>query len=210
MVYDRAFDFDLAGGEIALEVLHVGGGIPQTPLHERKQFEGLRAGGFIGECELRHFRMLAERHKEKGLGFQPVLFAFYHCIIHAMAALVRIKRGLGWLPTGIPDRALVVDIEITASGIHGHPVVAVAGEPPEFGVFIETVASGRIADKREEIFVAEIIYPGPRGARLRNHVFARLVVEVSVFHVDSSMVFSAKVSYFSCITTTGAIKIALV
>ena len=81
--------------------------------------------------------------------FQPVLFAFYHCIIHAMAALVRIKRSLGWLPTGIPDRALVVDIEITASGIHGHPVVAVAGEPPEFGVFIETVASGRIADKRE-------------------------------------------------------------
>ena len=41
VVDDATVDFHLSGREVALEVLHIGSGVPQAPLLEREQFQTL-------------------------------------------------------------------------------------------------------------------------------------------------------------------------
>ena len=35
----RIFNFHFAGGEISLEIFHIGSGIPECPFYKRKDFE---------------------------------------------------------------------------------------------------------------------------------------------------------------------------
>ena len=53
--YTAAVDLDFAGGEIALQVVHVVVGIPQTPFNHRKELEGLRYIRRVFERDLMHF-----------------------------------------------------------------------------------------------------------------------------------------------------------
>ena len=142
----RPVDLNLSRREITLEILHVGCGIPQTPLQEREKLEAFGPVGMICECKLCDFSMGVERHKEESAGLESVFLTFYYSIVHAVATFVGIKRGLGRFPTGIPDSVTILYVEITATGIHRHTVVAVTGEATEFGILIEAVASGGIGD----------------------------------------------------------------
>ena len=56
VVDNRAVDFNLASREVALEILHIGGSIPQAPFLEREQLDsflfrsGILEGEFLHLC----------------------------------------------------------------------------------------------------------------------------------------------------------------
>ena len=183
VVYGRAVDLHLAGREIALEILHIGGGVPQTPFLEREEAEAFGTAGEVGQGKLGDLGVDSDGDKEEGARLQSLLAACDDGVIQAVAAFVEIERGLAGLPAGAPDGVAIFYIEITASGIHRHPVVAVAGETPEFGVTIEGVASCGVGNQREECLVSEVVDPRPGGGRVSNHILTGLVVEMAVFHI---------------------------
>ena len=59
-----------------------------------------------------------------------------------MTAFVRVERSLARLPSRVPHRAIVVDVEIASAIVHRHTVVAITGDATELSVFVEVVTSG--------------------------------------------------------------------
>ena len=142
--------------------------------------------------------MLAEGHEEERTGLKTVFLAGYDGVVHAVAALVGVEWRLDRLPSGAPHGAAVVDVEVAAACIHGHAVVAVAGDAAELGVLVEAITAGGVTYEGEKILVSEIVYPGPRSARVGDDVLACLVVEMSVFHRwVFKCILRAKLHYFS-------------
>ena len=183
LVVDHAvLNFHLAGGEVALEIQHIVLRIPEAELHKAGQDHILCSIGFIGQGDLMNLRVKA--HGDKALlgGFEAVLLAGDHGIAHTVTAGVFVQFSLHRFPSGIPDGAVVIDIEIAAAIVHRHIVVPVAGNPAKARIPIEAVSSGGIADNTEKLFTAEIIDPGIRSARGFNDIFPCLVVEVAEFH----------------------------
>ena len=187
LVIDHAvLHLHLAGGEVALEVQHIVLRVPQAELHEAGQDHVLRGVGFIGQGNLVHFGVKAHGHEALLGGLQAVLFAGDDGIAHAVTAGILVQFGLNRLPSGVPDRAVVVNIEITAAVVHRHVVVPVAGDPAKARIPVEAIASGSVADDTEELLAAEIIDPGIRCARGIDDIFPCLVVEMAEFHGNSS------------------------
>ena len=174
-------DLHLAGGEIALEILHIGRCVPKAPFQEAVKLEGLACAGSIGQTDPVNLAAMADRHEKEHLSPQAILLACYAGIAHPVAALVEIEGCLAGLPPRIPDCIAVLEIEIAAAGIHRHAVVAIAEDAPELGVPAEAIASGGIGNQGKEIFCTHVINPGPGGCRLSHHVFASLVIEMSEF-----------------------------
>ena len=174
-------DLHLAGGEIALEIFHIGRCVPETPFQEAVKLEGLTSAGGIGQANPVNLAAMADRHEKEHLCTKAILLACQAGIAHPVPALVEVERRLAGLPTRIPDRIAVLDIEITSAGIHRHAVVAIAENAPELGVPAEAIASGCIGNQGKEIFCTHVINPGPGRCRLSNHVFASLVIEMSEF-----------------------------
>ena len=71
-----------------------------------------------------------------------------------MTALIAVEWGLAGLPSWTPHRVAVVDIEVTATSIHGHTIIAIAGDAAELGILIEVVATSGVRDEAEEVLVA--------------------------------------------------------
>ena len=128
---------------------------------------------------------MSGRDEEKHACPQPVFLACYAGVSHSVPALVEIERGTARLPARRPDGTVVIDVEISSSGIHRNPVVTVTQDSPVACVPAEAVASGRGRDQGEEILSPEIVYPGPWGCRIRDDELAGAVIEMSVNHLFS-------------------------
>ena len=95
---------------------------------------------------------------------------------------VSVKLCLGRLPSGVPDRVAVLNIEIVPVGILWRVVVAESGEPEKLGVFVEAVTASGVRYERKEFFASQIIDPGERSPWCGNDVFFIPVVKITVFH----------------------------
>ena len=103
MVDGRALYLHLAGREVALEVLHVGSGIPQAPLLQREQLQMLHLTTQVLQGEFLHLGPCLERNEEQHRCLYIVLPSRDARVAHAMTALIEVERRLAWLPTGRPD-----------------------------------------------------------------------------------------------------------
>ena len=144
MVNCVAFHLHFSCRKVALEVFHVGGCVPEAPLHKGVNAERLAFARLVRQAQPVHFAAPADRHEEKGLRTESVLFAGDSGVSHSVPALIEIKLRLAGLPAGIPYGISILDIEITPARIHRHAVVAVAENPAELGILAEAVAAGGI------------------------------------------------------------------
>ena len=64
-----------------------------------------------------------------------------------MTAFIKVEWCLARFPTGVPDGVTFLDIEITPTIVHGDIVVTIPCEAAEFGILVETVAAGCVADE---------------------------------------------------------------
>ena len=139
-----AFDLNLTGGEVPLEVLHVGGGVPKTPFLEGEELQLLDLGSLVAQRQLLYFAPFVQRHKEKDAGLHAILAARDAGIVHSVAAFVEVQRRAAGLPARIPHRFTILDVEVTPVIVHGNVVVTIAGEPAKLGIFVETIASDSV------------------------------------------------------------------
>ena len=181
MVDRGAFDLHLPCREVALEILHVGGGVPQAPLYEREEFQRLGTSGCIAESEFLHLAMRPQRHEEQHRSLDSVPCSRNTGIAHTVAALVTVERSLARLPSGRPDGISVLYIEITSARIHRNAVVTVSRYPAELGVTVEGIAAGGIGNQGKEVLVAEVVDPGPGSGRIGDDILAEGVIIMSVF-----------------------------
>lgn len=148
--------------------------------------------GGVGKGEFSDLGMGLEGHEEQHIGSDAELLAVDAGIVHAVSALILVERGLAGFPTGVPYRVAILDIEITATGVHRYAVVAIAGDAAEFGILVEGISSGGVGDEREEIFCAKIVDPGPRCAWLCDHIFSVEVIEMTVL---LHLIVSVRITY---------------
>ena len=57
MVDDGTVDLHFSGGEVTLEVLHIGRGVPQTPFYKGEQFQLFRCTALIPKRQFLYFRL---------------------------------------------------------------------------------------------------------------------------------------------------------
>ena len=144
----------LTGREIALEVLHVSGSVPQAPLLKGEDLEMLDFVAVVLQGQHLHLSCRVQRHEEEHAGHHTELAACDACVVHTMAALIAVERCAARFPSRVPHCVTVLDVEIAAVVVHRHVVVAVACDAAELCVFVERVASGSVGDQREEVLVA--------------------------------------------------------
>ena len=181
----------LAGVQVTLEVLHIRLRIPQAPFHEGIQLEPPGLVRRIAQCHLLHLCPCMQGHKEQHLGLQAFPGTCDTGVSHTVAALILVQGRLAGFPSGRPylARLLFPDIEVAPAVIHGYIIITVAGDAAELAVLVERVASGRIADKGEEILVSQIIDPRERSGRLGDDKLPVCVIKETVlpyffrFHV---------------------------
>ena len=164
---------------VALEVLHIRSSIPQTPLRERKQLQRLHCVTGILQCQFLHFSPRLQRHKEQHRGFNTILATRNTCIVHTVTAFIRIEWRLARFPTRTPNTVAILDIEVTATSIHRHTIIAIARDATELGILIEVVATSRVRNQSKEVFVAQIVNPRERCCGVSDDVLAVLIVEIS-------------------------------
>ena len=174
----------LANAQVALKILHVGCGVPQTPLGKREELNSLLHVSGIANTQLLHLSPCIQWHEEKFGDLNAVLASCYAGIVESMTALIAVERGLAWFPTWVPHYVAVLYIEVTAAIVHWHVIVAVARNAAEFGIFVERVTSCRIGNKTEEFFIAQVVNPREWCFRVGNYIFTVGIVEMSVclFH----------------------------
>ena len=176
----RAFHLYLAGGEVALEVLHIGGCIPQAPFGKGEHLEGLRLLRLIFERHLLYLSPSVKRNKEEHTCLHTVLASRNAGIVHTVTALVAVEWSFAGFPSGVPHGVAILDIEIATAIVHRHAVVSVAGDATELGILVEGITTCCVGDEGEEILVAQIIDPRPWGLRIGNHVLAIVVIEMTI------------------------------
>ena len=179
VVYGGSVYLHLSRREVALEILHIRGRVPQAPLHEGEEFEALPFFRPVAESEFVYLALAVQRHEEQNFCIQAVLLSAYPCIAHTVPAFVEVQRSPYRLPGRRPDAAAFVYIEISSSRIHRHPVVAVAQYASEFRVPAEAVSAGSLGDEGEESVVSEIVYPRPWGRGIGDDILFRYVIEMS-------------------------------
>ena len=140
----RADDLHLAGAQIPLEISGIIVGIPQTPLHIRKQRKFFLNSACVLELELSELTVVIHRNKGEDGRLHLIFGSRKSAVANAMTALITVKRCLAGLPSRIPDRAAVFYVKIFAVGIVGDIIVAVARQAQQFGIFVEGVAAAGI------------------------------------------------------------------
>src|SRR5690554_4382362 len=180
MVDDRAIYLHLTRREVSLKVLHIGGRIPKTPFHEREKLHLL---DFLTRVVQRHLLYLSpslQGDKKQQLHLQIIFSTSNSSISHTMATLIAIEFGFARFPAGTPDTASFTNVEVPSSTIHWHIVVTIANDSSEFCIFIESIPPCCVGNKTEEIFVAQVIDPGPGGAGICYHIFSPYIIEITV------------------------------
>ena len=137
--------------EVPLEILHVGGRVPQAPFCEREQFELACFPGGILQRQLLYLAPFLQRNEEKYACFESVLSSSDTGIAHAMTAFVKIEWCLTGFEARIPYHSfpllLVNNIEIPPAIVHRNTIVAVAGDAAELGILEEGIATGGIGNQ---------------------------------------------------------------
>src|SRR5918995_6007458 len=98
-----------------------------------------------------------------------------------MSAAIILELCMRWCPGGGPEvaAARVPKIKVPAACIGRRIVVAVPREPPEPGIAIERVAACSVRNDAKEILAAQVIDPGQRSIRSRDHVLAIPIVKAA-------------------------------
>src|ERR1700730_4286874 len=184
VVDDPVGHLDLAGRVVALVVRRVVLCVPEGELdggEERKLGRRLPVVGDGGPPDL---VILAARHEVHRLRRDPCPGRLDGRVRQPVPALVGVKRRPGGLPRWRPviTGAVIPQVEVAASGVTGHVVVPVPGEPAQPGVQVPGVASGRVRDGTEVLVRAQVVDPRHRSVRPGDHVLAAIVVEIAVAH----------------------------
>ena len=193
----RTFYLNFSCREIALEVFHVSGCIPQAPFCKREYLERFHFFGIIFERHLLHLSPSVERNEEEYTCLHTIFTTRDTGIIHTMAALVAVEWGFTRFPTRIPDGIAFLDVEVTSAIIHRNPIVAITGDATELGILIERITTGCIGDEREEILVAQIVDPRPWSLWICNHVLAIGVIKMTILFLCHCL-FSIYIVIYSC------------
>ena len=98
MIYDRTVHLDFTSREIALEVLHIGGCIPEAPLGEREEPEAFLGVRGVAQGDLLDLRPAMKRNKEEHTGLDAVLGTCDAGVAHSMTTFVEVKRSLARFP----------------------------------------------------------------------------------------------------------------
>jgi hypothetical protein len=99
-----------------------------------------------------------------------------------MATFIAVEFSLAGLPARTPYGVAIVYIEILSPLIHGYIIVPVAGDAAELSIFVKGIPTPGIGYQAEEVFVAQVIDPGPGSAWVSNDVFTSFIIEMSVVH----------------------------
>ena len=121
-------NFYLTGREVTLEVLHIVGSIPETPLNIGEEFKFLNGICVVGKLKLVDFASIIGRDKNKNGSAHTILGGVPLAVSDTVTALVRIKVGLGRHPTWIPYGVTVLDIIVLTVGVSGYIVVTETGK----------------------------------------------------------------------------------
>ena len=178
----RAFDLHFAGVEVSLEVGGVVLCVPQTPLNEGEQLDGLCLAALVLQNQTLDLAVIVLRHKEGDLCGDAVLLAGDDGVAHAVTAGVSVQIGLDRRPARRPYGLAVLDVEVTAAHVNRYVVVAVTGDSAETGILVEVIAAGSVGDQGEKLLCSEVIDPRIRGFRILNDVFFVCVVKIAKFH----------------------------
>ena len=94
------------GREVALEVLAIGGGIPQAPLGIAEQLQVLHLLGGVSQGYLLDLRPRLQRYEIKYAGLYSILAARDAGVVHTVTALVAVEWCLAGFPAWVPDNGL--------------------------------------------------------------------------------------------------------
>ena len=119
VVDDRAVYLHFARGKVSLEVFHVRGGVPQTPLCKGEELEVLGCFARVAQGQFLHFGPRLQGYEEQHAGLYTVLGTGDARVAHAVTALVTVQRSLAGLPSRRPDGFGVL-IEAVSSGSVGY------------------------------------------------------------------------------------------
>ena len=144
MINGATINLHFSCREIALEVLHIRSGIPQTPFSKRKEFQRTFLLTMIRECEFLHFAPFLKRHKEKHTCFHTVLRTSDARVVHAMTTFIAVERCLARLPAWVPNCVAILNIEVTTTIVHWHAIVAIARDATELGILEEGIATSSV------------------------------------------------------------------
>ena len=178
----RAFDLYFAGVEVSLEVGGVILCIPQTPLDEGEQLDGLCLAALVLQNQALDLAVVVLRYEESHFSRDVVLLAGDYGIAHAVTAGVSIQISLYRRPARRPYGLAVLDVEVTAAHVNRYVVVTVTGDSAETGILVEVIAAGGVGDQGEKLLCSEVIDPRIRGFRILNDVFFVCVVKIAKFH----------------------------
>ena len=176
----RALDLDLADRVRALEIRHVVEGLVEAELDVGVELQLLRQRAGVANGRLPELGRLAGGHEEEELHLDAVARAEEPRVAETVAALVAVERGLRGLPTGVPHRAAVVDVEVAAAEVERDVVVAVAGQAAQLGVAPEREAAGGVGAEPDQLVLAQVVQPRQRRVRTVDHVLPPRVVELAV------------------------------
>ena len=177
-----AYYLNAAGGEVSLEVCAVVLSVPEAPLCERPQLEGLGGTALVGENQLLNLAVVVLRNEESSLSLESVLLAGDDGVAHAVAALVAVELGLYRGPAGVPDSVAVLDVEVSSAHVDGDVVIAITCDTAQTSVLIEAVAACGIGYQRKESLCSEVVYPRIGGTGRSNDILTFFVVKMTEFH----------------------------
>ena len=104
-----------------------------------------------------------------------------------MTARVVFQIVASGLPGGRPELAgfVVAQIDIAASEIVRHIVIAVTRDAPQPGITIEGVATSRVRDDPKVGLATKVVDPRQRRIRTGYNVFLILIIEITKLHMIS-------------------------
>ena len=175
-----ALDLYLADRVGALEVRHVVERLVEAELDVGEEAKLLCRRAGVADGRPPDLDVGPGRDEEAELDLDAALRAQDARVAQPVPALVAVERRLRRLPTRIPDRVAVADVEVAADGVERRVVVAVARQPTKPRVAPERVAAPRVRAETEEIVLAEVVEPRKRRVRPPDHVFPSGVVERAV------------------------------
>ena len=179
----QSLHLHFSGGQVALEILAVGGGIPEAPLGIREDLQRLLLLRLIGQRQTLNLGFHAQRNKIQHARANIILRARDTRIVQAVTTLIPIQFRLARLPAWIPDSIAIFYIEVSSDAIHRHAVVSIACDTAKLGVLVEVITACSIGNQTEKVFIAEVVDPRKWCLWVGDDIFAMRVVEMSVLSV---------------------------
>ncbi len=129
-----------------------------------------------------YLAIISNGNKSTHLRLYPIFLSGKNTISHAMPAGILVQLRFRRLPPRIPDSTPIVNIIIMPPCIIRHIIITIPGQPQKPGIFIKTIPPACIGNQREKILAPQIIDPGQRRFRLRNHIFPVPIIKIPILH----------------------------